>query len=56
VSANDAGGDVWPAVLVSRLRDRADAGDLMAELVLELGDLEGPVPRPAGMAGLSGSA
>jgi hypothetical protein len=50
VSVKDAGGgDVWLAVLVSRLQDRVDGGDLMAELVLELGDLEGPVPRPAGM-------
>jgi hypothetical protein len=49
VSVKEADGDVWLSVLVSALEQQADAGDLMAELVLELGDLEGPVPRPAGM-------
>jgi hypothetical protein len=35
--------------LVRQLEWRAEVGDRMAELVLELGDLEAPAPRPGGM-------
>lgn len=49
LSMPEAPTSTWLGVLVLQLEQRAQDGDLMAELVLELGDLETGVPRPAGM-------